>query len=187
MVLTVSAPDPDEIDWLALPSVTVLAPEPVAVNDWPTAAPSTTTDAAVELPLVTPRFTVAGTVTEKVPEPADKVTRSTLLTNAFPTLAAANVMLAVGTVLMVNVSLPAPPSIVEFDRNAYVDEMPSSAVVVTAEALVLRVLLRFAAAAFTVMVLPVPCEPINRSVAASAVTPVSVTTVSFAPCVPATA
>ena len=92
----------------------------------------------------------------------------------------------VGSVEIVNVSLPAPPSTLELTKKAAVVEIASSKAVVTALAFVLKVFDTFALAAVKVIKLfPVPCAPKPKSVVASEVTPGILITVSVVANVPA--
>jgi hypothetical protein len=160
----------------APPKVTLLVPEPLAVNDWPTPEPKVTTDAAVELAFVTAKLAVLGNVKRLVPVPAVRLMFSTLT----KILAPERLKDAEGAVEIVKVSLPVPPLIDEETMNAAVAEIASSNVVVTAEAFVEAVVERLADAAVNEMVEPVPCAPNNRSGPVKLVTPGKEITVSKA-------
>jgi hypothetical protein len=146
------------------PIATVVKPEEAEVTVCELAA-KTMLETAVALALLTVKPTVAGTVNVLAVLPAVKEMRSTFWIRAVKTTAAA------GSVEIVNVSLPAPPSTLEPIKKAAVVETASSKAVVTALAFVFNVVETFALAAVNEMVLPVPCAPKPKSVEAREVTP----------------
>ena len=158
------------------PKVTLAVPEPLVVNYWPTPVPKVTIAAAVVLAFVTAKLAVLGSVNVVAAVPAVRLIFSTLTNTLVPDRS----KLAVGTVEIVRVSLPVPPLIEEPIMNAEVAEIPSSNVVVTADALVDAVVERFADAAVNEIVEPVPCAPTNKSEFVKLVTPGKAITVSKA-------